>query len=80
MHKMMAANNNQVSVTSCWSCQQTAHHLLGIPLSLIVNGIVLQIEGIMSKKLLINKSSSELYFVNHFSAKLLSVTRQKEYS
>ena len=44
-----------------------------------VNRIVLQIEEIMPRKLLINKSS-ELYFVNRFSAKLSSVTRRNEYA
>jgi len=66
-------------MTRCCSRQRRAHRPSVIPLSLEVDGILLQIEGIMPRKLLINKSS-EFYFVNRCSAKLSSVTRQKEYA
>jgi len=48
-----------------------------MPLFLKINGMVAQIEGIIPKKLLANKSN-ELYLINRCSYKQSSITWNKE--
>jgi len=58
-------------MTCHWSRWRRVEHPSVIPLSLKVNEMVLQIEGIVPRKLLINKFST-LYFLHHCGAKLSS--------